>query len=102
MIAGLMQFDGKSLESMGMTRFWTPQFQWYGPGGIGSARGHHNYEHVHQGPFLKAFPDRIGGNHKCRIGDGAFVASFGRWLDRPARHRQTHNAANNGFLAAGR
>ncbi|MFN9015349.1 MAG: ester cyclase, partial [Hyphomonadaceae bacterium] len=40
MIAGLMSYDGKSLKSMGMTRFWTPQFHWYGPGGIGSARGH--------------------------------------------------------------
>ncbi len=28
MIAGLMSYDGKSLASMGMRRFWTPQFQW--------------------------------------------------------------------------
>ena len=85
MIAGLMSYDQKSLASMGMKRFWTPQFQWYGPGGIGSARGHADYERAHQGPFLKAFPDRIGGNHKCRIGEGAYVASTG-WPSINATH----------------
>jgi predicted ester cyclase len=85
MIAGLMSYDQKSLSSMGMKRFWTPQFQWYGPGGIGSARGHADYERTHQGPFLKAFPDRIGGNHKCRIGEGTYVASTG-WPSLNATH----------------
>ena len=85
MIAGLMMYDGKSLSSMGMKRFWSPQFGWYGPGGIGSARGHAHYERAHQAPFLKAFPDRIGGNHKCRIGDGTYVASTG-WPSINATH----------------
>ena len=85
MIAGLMSYDGKSLISMGMKRFWTPQFGWYGPGGIGSARGHSDYERAHQAPFLKAFPDRIGGNHKCRIGEAAYVASTG-WPSINATH----------------
>ena len=85
MIAGLMSYDQKSLSSMGMKRFWTPQFQWYGPGGIGSARGHADYERAHQGPFLQAFPDRVGGNHKCRIGEGAYVASTG-WPSLNATH----------------
>lgn len=85
MIAGLMRYDGRSLASMGMVRFWSPQFHWYGPGGIGSARGHADYERAHQRPFLTAFPDRIGGNHKCRIGDGAYVASSG-WPSINATH----------------
>lgn len=85
MIVGLMSYDGKSLKSMGMTRFWTPQFGWYGPGGIGSARGHPDYEQTHQQPFLTAFPDRVGGNHRCRIGDAAFVASSG-WPSINATH----------------
>lgn len=85
MIAGLMSYDGQSLASMGMKRFWTPQFQWYGPGGIGSARGRADYERAHQGPFLKAFSDRIGGNHKCRIGEAAYVASTG-WPSVNATH----------------
>lgn len=85
MIAGLMSYDGKTLTSMGMRRFWTPQFQWYGPGGIGSARGHADYERCHQSPFLNAFPDRIGGNHKCRIGEDTYVASTG-WPSINATH----------------
>ncbi len=85
MIGGLMKYDGKSLASMGMRSFWTPQFQWYGPGSIGSARGHAEYERAHQRPFLTAFPDRVGGNHKCRIGDGPYVASTG-WPSIQATH----------------
>lgn len=85
MIGGLMQYDRQTLASMGMTRFWTPDFHWYGPGGIGSARGHRDYERAHQRPFLTAFPDRIGGNHKCRIGQGHYVASTG-WPSINATH----------------
>jgi predicted ester cyclase len=85
MIAGLMRYDRQSLASMRMIDFWTPQFHWYGPGGIGSARGHADYERAHQRPFLTAFPDRVGGNHKCRIGDGPYVASTG-WPSINATH----------------
>jgi len=85
MIAGLMSYDGQSLASMGMRRFWTDDFHWYGPGGIGTMRGHIDYERGHQRPFLTAFPDRKGGDHKCRIGDGAYVASTG-WPSVRATH----------------
>jgi predicted ester cyclase len=85
MIGGLMQYDGQSLASMGMRRFWTSDFHWYGPGGIGTMRGHKDYERGHQRPFLRAFPDRRGGNHKCRIADNHFVASTG-WPSVRATH----------------
>jgi predicted ester cyclase len=85
MIAGLMRYDRKSLASMGMRDFWTPDFHWYGPAGIGFARGHADYERAHQGPFLAAFPDRVGGDHKCRIGQGDYVASTG-WPSIRATH----------------
>lgn len=85
MIAGLMQYDRVSLASMGMRRFWTPHFGWYGPAGIGTMRGHADYERGHQQPFLTAFPDRKGGDHKCRIGDGAYVGSTG-WPSIRATH----------------
>jgi hypothetical protein len=85
MIDGLMQYDGKTLSSMGMVRFWTPEFQWYGPSAIGTMRGHNDYERGHQRPFLRAFPDRRGGDHKCRIGDNAYVASTG-WPSIRATH----------------
>jgi predicted ester cyclase len=85
MIAGLMRYDGQSLASMRMRDFWTPHFQWYGPAPIGSFQGHEDYERGHQGPFLAAFPDRVGGNHRSRIGQGSFVASTG-WPSIHATH----------------
>lgn len=98
MIKGLMSYDGRMLASMGMTRFWHPQMMWYGPAGIGSSRRLKGFEDVHQRAFLTAFPDRIGGDHKARIGDGAYVGStgwpsvrathLGPWLGVPATGRR--------------
>ena len=85
MIKGLMSYDGRTLASMGMTRFWHPQMMWYGPAGIGSSRRLKGFEDVHQRAFLTAFPDRVGGDHKARIGDGAFVGSTG-WPSVRATH----------------
>jgi predicted ester cyclase len=86
MITGLMSYDQKTLESMGMERFWHPEMMWYGPGGIGTSRALIGFQDVHQRAFLNAFPDRIGGDHKCRVGDGVFVASTG-WPSVRASHR---------------
>ncbi|WP_164847395.1 ester cyclase [Sphingobium algorifonticola] len=85
MIAGLMRYDGQSLTSMRMVDFWTRDFWWYGPAPIGSFCGHADYERGHQGPFLTAFPDRKGGDHKCRIGERSYVASTG-WPSVRATH----------------
>jgi predicted ester cyclase len=85
MIGGLMRFDGRDLASMGMRDFWTPHFSWFGPAAIGSFRGHADYERGHQRPFLTAFPDRVGGNHRARIAEGALVASTG-WPSIRATH----------------
>lgn len=86
MIAGLMRYDGRDLASMGMREHWTPDFNWFGPAAIGSFRGHADYERGHQGPFLRAFPDRVGGNHRARIAEGTLVASTG-WPSIRATHR---------------
>jgi predicted ester cyclase len=85
MIKGLMSYDGQSLASMRMRDFWTRHFWWYGPAPIGSFQGHQDYERGHQGPFLAAFPDRVGGNHRARIAQGSFVASTG-WPSIHATH----------------
>lgn len=85
MIAGLMAYDGKTLESMGMERFWTPGMLWFGPGGIGSNRRLKGFQDFHQRPFLTAFPDRRGGNHKARVGDAMYCASTG-WPSITATH----------------
>lgn len=92
MIAGLMQYDGATLDSMGMERFWdVRRMMWYGPAGIGTCRGLKGFQDVHQRPFLNAFPDRKGGNHKCRVGEGAYVGSTG-WPSVRATH------SGGGFL----
>ena len=84
MIGGLMSFDG-TLNSMGMRGYWTDDFWWYGPAPIGNFRGHADYERGHQLPFLTAFPDRVGGNHRARIGEGMYIASTG-WPSITATH----------------
>jgi SnoaL-like domain/SnoaL-like polyketide cyclase len=90
MIGGLMKFDG-SLKTMNMRDFFAEDFWWFGPAPVGSFRGFADYERGHATPFLTAFPDRVGGNHRARFGDGHFVASTG-WPSITA----THNG--NGWL----
>jgi predicted ester cyclase len=97
MIGGLGRYDKSDLKSMGMTRFWHPDMMWYGPCGIGSTRSIAGFEQHHQRPFLSAIPDRKGGNHRARFGDGAYVASTG-W---PSIHA-THTGPYLGVPATGR
>jgi hypothetical protein len=84
MIGGLMKFDG-SLKTMNMRDFFAEAFWWFGPGPIGTFRGFADYERGHATPFLTAFPDRVGGNHRARFGNGDFVASTG-WPSITATH----------------
>lgn len=85
MIDGLMQFDGKNLESMPIAQYWHPHFMWYGPYGIGTTRGLEGFRNGHQRAFLHAFPDRIGGNHVARFAENGYVASTG-WPSIQATH----------------
>jgi SnoaL-like polyketide cyclase len=85
MIGGLMKFDG-SLKTMNMRDFFAEDFWWFGPAPIGSFQGFADYERGHATPFLTAFPDRVGGNHRARFGDGDFVASTG-WPSITATHK---------------
>ena len=85
MIGGLMRFDG-SLRTMNMRDFFAEDFWWFGPAPIGSFRGFGDYERGHAKPFLTAFPDRVGGNHRARFGNGDFVASTG-WPSITATHK---------------
>jgi predicted ester cyclase len=91
MHAGLGTFDGKTLTSMGHARFWTRNFAWYGPAGIGTTRGLAGFEAHHQIPFLTAFPDRRGGQHFIRIAEGSHVVTGG-WPSVTATH------TGDGFL----
>jgi predicted ester cyclase len=74
---GLSRYDQQGLRSMNMAAYWKPNMHWYGPGGIGAARSLQQFEDYHQRPFLHAFPDRKGGNHKARIAEGDYIASTG-------------------------
>lgn len=67
-------------EVMQMPRFWHPKMNWYGPAGIGTARGIAAFRDWHQTPFLNAMPDR--GQHPDEVqahffADGDYVAVTG-------------------------
>jgi predicted ester cyclase len=86
MIDGLLAFDGENLDSMAMERYWTPDMHWYGPAGIGTTRGLNGFQAQHQGPFLKAFPDRYAGPHAALIAEGDYVSVTG-WPSVIGTHR---------------
>lgn len=80
MLGDLMSFDPETFESKGQTGsdgYWHDDMLWYGPGGIGTNYRWSGFEKDHRAPFLTAFPDRVGGNHYCRIGDGNYAAVSG-------------------------
>ncbi|MDH3747600.1 MAG: ester cyclase [Gammaproteobacteria bacterium] len=85
MHAGLLSFDGKHIESMNHETYWTNDFMWYGPSGIGTTRGLDGFRAHHQFPFLRAFPDRGLVEHIVSIGDGSFVVTGG-WPSLQATH----------------
>ena len=76
-------------ELMKMDHFWHPRMNWYGPSGIGTARGIEGFRNWHQIPFLNAMPDRgqttkyikedgSDADVSCHFfGDGNYVACTG-------------------------
>ncbi|MEY2593366.1 MAG: hypothetical protein RI972_1055 [Pseudomonadota bacterium] len=85
MIGGLGRYNQQDLRSMGMEQYWQPNMMWYGPCGIGTSRGIDGFQRHHQKPFLVAFPDRKGGHHRARFGEGDYAASTG-WPSVRATH----------------
>ncbi len=57
--------------------------------GIGSNARWAGLGKDHHSPFLCAFPDRRGGNHYCRIGDGVDAAISG-WPPMTMTHRHRY------------
>lgn len=82
----LRRFDGANLDSMRMEPFWAPDMMRYGPCGLGSVRGIKAFQRDQQWPFLQAFPDRVGGDHRARLADGPYAASAG-WPGIRGTHR---------------
>lgn len=67
-------------ELMQLEKFWHPKMNWYGPAGIGTARGMQGFRHWHQIPFLNAMPDRGQYPHEVNhhfFADGDYVAVTG-------------------------
>ncbi|WP_440683047.1 ester cyclase [Cysteiniphilum halobium] len=82
---GLRDRQENEYTSKGSERYWHPNMLWYGPTGIGSTRGIDGFQKWHQHPFIKAFPNRVGGNHKARFAQGNYVCSTG-WPSINATH----------------
>ncbi len=68
-------------EIMQLDRHWHPRFNWYGPAGIGTARGIAGFRHWHQAPFLRGMPDRkldaMGDLMSHWLGEGDYVCETG-------------------------
>ncbi|TCD15111.1 ester cyclase [Oricola cellulosilytica] len=89
MLADLHTFDPSTFSSSAQTGddgYWDEDMLWYGPAGIGSNFRWEGFVKDHREAFLSAFPDRKGGNHYCRIGDGNFAAISG-WPSMTMTHQ---------------
>ncbi|NKB26464.1 MAG: polyketide cyclase [Rhodobacteraceae bacterium] len=81
-VGDMLTHLGKSdqgVDAMRLDAFWHPNCAWYGPAGIGTARGIDDFRRHHQIPFLNAMPDRVGdpaGGHF--FAEGAYVG-FTAW-----------------------
>ncbi len=75
----------QGLLDMPQKEHWHPKMMWYGPAGIGTTRGLQGFVDYHQLPFRIAFPNRRGGNHYVRIGDGPYSLTSG-WPSVHAKH----------------
>lgn len=68
-------------EIMQLESHWHPRFNWYGPTGIGTARGIAGFRHWHQIPFLRGMPDRkldaMGDLMSHWIAEGEYVCETG-------------------------
>ena len=83
MLAALTRHPREPVEAMELPRFWSPQMNWYGPAGIGTARGIQGFREHHQIPFLAAMPDRGQADDDLTFhffGDGNYAAVTG-WPD---------------------
>jgi len=100
MLRDLTHFDPETLESKGQTGedgYWHDDMLWYGPAGIGANYRWEGFEKEHRRAFLAAFPDRVGGNHYCHVGDGNYAAVSG-WPSMT----MTHQGDYLGVAATGR
>ena len=119
----------EGLLTMPQSKYWHPKMMWYGPSGIGTARGLEGFVDCHQLPFRSVFVNNPTGRdnfpkavdpatgqpispakHYIRVGDGAFsvtggwpsrrlLHSGGNWLGLPATHRTVTMRVMDFYLA---
>ncbi len=82
MLADLVRYpNDPDPKVMRLEDYWHPRFNWYGPAGIGTARGIAGFRNWHQIPFLRAMPDRgLDGQVDLKshwIAEGAYVCETG-------------------------
>lgn len=83
MLVAMVRHPTEPPEAMEMQHYWHPRMNWYGPAGIGAARGIAGFRNWHQIPFLSAMPDR--GQFPAEtthhfFGDGGYCGVTG-WPD---------------------
>ena len=99
MLVGLGRHAEGGEAAMGLEDFWHPDLSWYGPAGIGTARGIAGFRRHHQIPFLNAMPDRVGdpaAGHLFAQGD---YVGFTAW---PGMHMTLDHGGWLGVAPAGR
>ncbi len=92
MLTDLREYDEETFESKNQTGaggYWHEDMLWYGPGGIGSNYRWEGFLKDHRVAFLRAFPDRMGGNSYCRMGDGNYAAISG-WPSMTMTHEREY------------
>ena len=78
MVDGLGRYAQGGVKAMQLERYWHPHCNWYGPSGIGTARGIQGFRKWHQIPFLAGMPDRVGsGTAGNLFADNNFVGFTG-------------------------
>ena len=86
-------------KAMRLAEAWHPHMSWYGPAGIGTARGIGGFRRHHQIPFLHAMPDRVGDPHAGHLfGEGDYVG-FTAW---PGMHMTLSGDGWLGIVPAGK
>jgi predicted ester cyclase len=79
MCVALGNYATEGVVGMRLNDYWHPQCSWYGPSGIGTARGIEGFRKCHQIPFLKGLPDRVGDPHAGHLFSDENFTAFTAW-----------------------
>ncbi|MEM8590899.1 MAG: nuclear transport factor 2 family protein [Pseudomonadota bacterium] len=60
-----------------LSKFWTPDMGWYGPGGIGASAFYKGYNRGHTEPFERELEFEGFTEHVARLGEGHYGGFFG-------------------------